>query len=339
LANIPETWEGILTTPEYGPADSSSKVVWRAVASLCAALVMTSAVPREPAAAPAASTPDTTAVERMSVAQAMLAAQRGEITLVDVRLDGQRALGHVSGDVHIPMAQLPGRASQLPVGKKWVFYCSCPAEETALEAARAVQRVGKPRVAVLVGGYDGWRLANGPVQVEAGRDEVFRVHEPPSGWGKTPVDTLRCRYTQDAKAAYRGTSSACITCVPAADARGFAGLSQRLDARGMRGVPLTLSAMVKSEKLERQAFLWIAAEDAQGRTMPITPPDGAPITGTTDWHAVQATGVVPADAVNVLVGISLVTSGRVWLDDVRLVADAPGRPGVRVVLQNHGFED
>ena len=40
-----------------------------------------------------------------------------------------------------------------------------------------------------------------------------------------------------------------------------------------------------------------------------------------------------------LVGLSLVTSGRVWMDDIRLVADAPGRPGVRVVLQNHGFEE
>lgn len=302
-------------------------------------LAMTSAAGREPSAAPMAPLADTAAVERMNVPQALLAAKRGEIVLVDVRLDGQRALGHVSGDVHVPIAQLQARASVLPAGKKWVFYCSCPAEESALEAARIVLREGKPRVAVLVGGFDGWRLANGAVQVDAEWEQVFHVDDPPSGWGKTPVDTSRCRYTRDVQAAYRGTASACISCLHAADARGFAGFSQRLDARGMRGVPLTLSAMVKSEKLEQRAFLWIAAEDAQGRTMPISPPDGAPITGTTDWHAVQAAGVVPNDAVNVLVGISLVTSGRVWMDDVRVVADAPGRPGVRVVLQNHGFEE
>ena len=194
-------------------------------------------------------------------------------------------------------------------------------------------------MAVLVGGYDAWRLANGPVQVDAGWESVFRVDDPPSGWGKTPVDTARCRYSRDAKAAHRGGASACITCLPVVDARGFAGFSQRIDARGMRGVPLTLSVMLRSEKLERHAFLWIAAEDAQGRTMPLTPPDGATVTGTKDWHAVQVAGVVPMDAVNVLVGVSLVTAGRLWIDDVRLVADPPGRPGVRVVLQNHGFEE
>jgi rhodanese-related sulfurtransferase len=300
---------------------------------------MTSAAVHEPAAAPAPSGADTVAIERVNVTQAQLAAKRGEIVLVDVRLAGQRSLGHITGDVHAPLAELPGRARALPAGKQWVFYCSCPAEEAALEAARLVLRSSKPRVAVLVGGYDAWRAANGPVQVDAGWEQVFRVDDPPSGWGKTPVDTARCRYARDERAAFRGSASACITCAPAADARGFAGLSQRIDARGMRGVPLTLSVMVKSEKLEQRAFLWIAAEDAQGRTMPISPPDASVVTGTTDWHALQASGVVPAEAVNVLVGLSLVTSGRVWMDDIRLVADAPGRPGVRVVLQNHGFEE
>jgi len=301
--------------------------------------LMTSAAVREPAAAPAPASADTVAIERVNVTQAQLAAKRGEIVLVDVRLGGQRSLGHITGDIHAPLAELPGRAAALPPAKKWVFYCSCPAEESALEAARLVLRSSQPRVAVLVGGYDAWRAANGAVQVDAGWEQVFRVDEPPSGWGKTPVDTLRCRYARDEKTAYRGSASACISCTPASDARGFAGLSQRIDARGMRGIPLTLSVMVKSEKLEQRAFLWIAAEDAQGRTMPISPPDAALVTGTTDWHAVQANGVVPAEAVNVLVGLSLVTSGRVWIDDIRLVADAPGRPGVRVVLQNHGFEE
>ena len=306
---------------------------------VCSVLVATSAAGAAPAAAPAASNPDTMSVERMSVPQALLASKRGEIVLVDVRLKGQRSLGHITGDVHVPMAELAARVTELPVGKKWVFYCSCAAEETSLEAARLVLRSSKPRVAVLVGGYDGWRLASGPVQVDAAWEQTFRVDDPPVGWGKTPVDTARCRYKQDRQTAQRGTASAFIECAPAAEARGFAGFSQRLDARGLRGATLTLSAMVKSEKLERNAFIWIAAEDAQGRAKPITPPDGAPITGTADWHAVQATGVVPADAVNVLVGLSLVTSGRVWMDDVRLVADGPARQGVRIVLQNHGFEE
>jgi rhodanese-related sulfurtransferase len=322
-----------------GPGERASRLARRWGCTAVALLVVTSAAWSAPVAAPAPAGKDTSAVERVSIAQAMLAVKRGEIVLVDVRLAGQRALGHVTGDVHIPLSQLAARAGELPNAKKWVFYCSCVAEETALEAARVVLRSGPQRVAVLVGGYDAWRSAGGAVQVDAGWEQVFRVDTPPSGWGKTPVDSARCRYTRDATNAYRGGASACITCVPAAEVRGFAGFSQKLDARPLRGLPLTFSAIVKTENLEQHAFVWIAVEDAQGRTLPLSPPDGAPITGTSDWHPVQAAGVVPRDAVHVLVGISLVTSGRVWVDDVRLVADAPGRPGMRAVLENHGFEE
>ena len=165
---------------------------------------------------------------------------------------------------------------------------------------------------MLVGGYDAWRAANGPIQVDAGWEQVFRVDDPPSGVGQDARWTrARCRYARDEKAAVPRRRE-CVHRVPhpLPMLAGSPVLSQRIDARGMRGVPLTLSVMVKSEKLEQRAFLWIAAEDAQGRTMPISPPDAAPVTGTTDWHAIQASGIVPAEAVNVLVGLSLVTSGR-----------------------------
>ena len=92
-----------------------------AVVAAWAALLLTSAAPPGTGAAPVPPTPDTAAVERMSVPQAMLAAKRGEVVLVDVRLDGQRALGHVTGDVHIPLTQLAARTGELPAGKKWLF--------------------------------------------------------------------------------------------------------------------------------------------------------------------------------------------------------------------------
>jgi hypothetical protein len=49
-----------------------------------------------------------------------------------------------------------------------------PAEESALEAARLVLRSNKAPRRRTGGGYDAWRAANGPIQVDAGWEQVFR---------------------------------------------------------------------------------------------------------------------------------------------------------------------
>lgn len=284
---------------------------------------------------------DTLPVPRLSVPQAMLAATRGEILLVDVRPTGQRALGHIRGDVHIPFEQLAARQAELSRSRRLVFYCSCPAEDLALDAARVLLDAGNPQVGALVGGYDDWRAANGPIQVDARWEDVFRVDESPVGWGKTPVDTTRCRYARDSEgAAARGNASARITCRPDTTARGFAGYTQRLDAFALRGRQVTLSAMVRTENAERAAYLWIGAEDAQGRVIGLTNPGADPIVGTQDWQYHAVSGVVPPIAVRLLIGVSLTASGRLWLDDVRLVApQGPGLPRIRPVIVNHDFEE
>jgi len=285
--------------------------------------------------------PDTLPVPRLSVPQALLAVTRGEVLLVDVRPAGQRALGHVQGDIFVPLDRLSGAAKSLPAGKKLVFYCSCGAEELALDAARIVLAAGPRPVAVLVGGYDGWHAAGGAVQVDATWEEIFRVDQPPQGWGKTPVDTLRCRYAVDDSAAAQGTASACITCRPDTSARGFAGFTQKLDARPLRGRPVTLTAMVRARDVAKPgAFIWIGAEDVQGRVMTLTRPDADPVAGTQDWRLLQVSGVVPPDAVKVLIGLSLVHSGRVWIDDVRFAApETADLPRLRLVVSNHSFEE
>src|SRR5262249_20209199 len=132
--------------------------------------------------------PDTAAVARIGAPQAILAATRGEVRLVDVRPAGQRALGHIKGDLHLPIDRLPARLGELPRDRKLLFYCSCHAEETALEAARLLIQAGGTRVAVLVGGYDAWRAAGGPTQADATWEEIFRPDLPPAGWGRVPVD-------------------------------------------------------------------------------------------------------------------------------------------------------
>jgi rhodanese-related sulfurtransferase len=308
-----------------------------AVRAVTALLTLAAAL----AAAPAAAVPaSATQVPRYSATEALLAARRGDILLVDVRPAGQRALGHVRDDVHVPIDQLATRLPGLPRDRRLVFYCACVAEELALEAAQAALQAGCAQVGVLVGGYDAWRTAGGPVQAEASWEEIFRVEDAPSGWGKTPVDSSRCRYARDTTVAYRGSASGRIGCVADSAARGLAGLSQRMDAGVLEDRAVTLSAMVKVEGVTGGAFLWVGAENSEGMTTVTSKAEQDPMRGTADWRLVQVSGVVPAGAVKALFGISLRGPGRVWIDDVRLVADPEaGLPRIRAVVENAGFEE
>jgi rhodanese-related sulfurtransferase len=307
------------------------------------ALTPRGALAARPAPTPSSPTPpDTLPIARMGIPQAMLATERGEIVLVDVRPAVLRALGHIRGDVSAPLDRVAAASRDLPRDRRLVFYCACPAEELALDAARTVLESRKDaRVAVLVGGYDGWRAAGGPIQMDASWEQAFHAADPPAaGWGKTPIDTLRCRYDVDSTTAARGRWSGRITCVPDTAAWGFAGFTQRLDADRLRGRRVTLSAMVRSQDVARAAFLWIGAEDADGRIIYRTPPDADPFVGTHDWRLSVISGDIPPNAAKVLIGISLLTSGRVWLDDVHLVApETLGLPRFRALVENGSFEE
>jgi hypothetical protein len=240
----------------------------------------------------------------------------------------------------MPIDQVAARQGELPRDRRLVFYCSCHGEELALDAARIVLAARPAQVAALVGGFDGWRAAGGPTNAEATWEETFHLTSSPVGWGKVPADTARCQYALDSKVAAVGKASGRIACRPDPAARGFAGYMQKLDAANLRGRELTLSARIRAEDIERGAFLWIGAEDATGRFLGMTRPDpDHMLTGTADWQLVLVQGTVPPEAAKVLIGISLVTSGRVWVDDVQLVAPAAGSlPRVRVPVQNASFE-
>jgi len=292
------------------------------------------------AGSPGPSDPDMATVARMDAAQAILSSRLGEIVLVDVRLPAQRALGHIKGDIGIPLDQLAARRAQLPPNKRIVFYCSCHAEELALDAAGVMIQAGNSSVAVLVGGYDAWRAAGGPTEVDATWEETFRVMAPPSGWGKTPIDSTRCRYSKDGKVAAKGSASGHITCRADSAARGFAGFTQKLDAKSLQGRAVTLSAMVRSQDVGRAAFLLIGAEDAAGRMIAVYRSDKDPIAGTQDWRSVEVAGAIPPAAVKIVIGISLVGSGQVWFDEVRLAApEDPEHPALDVAIVNPGFEE
>ena len=79
--------------------------------------------------------------------------------LVDVRQDWEWDAGHIEGAVHIPLEQLPGRASELDQDRPIVFQC-----RTGSRSSFATQ-------AFREAGYEAFNLAGGlEAWVEDGRE-------------------------------------------------------------------------------------------------------------------------------------------------------------------------
>jgi rhodanese-related sulfurtransferase len=95
-------------------------------------------------------------VPRLTAAELDPLLQKGEAIAVDVRGSVPYELGHIPGAVWLPLGLLQQRAGELPQDKLLVMYCTCKAEETSLEAAMMLTRLGFERVAALHGGYPAW---------------------------------------------------------------------------------------------------------------------------------------------------------------------------------------
>ncbi|WP_165986132.1 rhodanese-like domain-containing protein [Streptomyces sp. YIM 98790] len=88
--------------------------------------------------------------------------------LVDSRSAASWAQGRVPGAVHLPTADIPGRAGVLldpavPV----ITYCWGPACDGATRAALALARLGY-RVKEMIGGMEYWAREGFPVETDAG---------------------------------------------------------------------------------------------------------------------------------------------------------------------------
>lgn len=83
----------------------------------------------------------------------LLAGDQGPVT-VDVRNIGERQNGYVPGSLHIPLAELAGRADELPTDRPVVVYCAGGWRSSV--AASVLRRSGHPDVSDILGGYAGW---------------------------------------------------------------------------------------------------------------------------------------------------------------------------------------
>jgi len=90
---------------------------------------------------------------------AALAADPDRFHLIDVRDADDYAAAHVAGAVHIPLAALGKRASELPVGKTPVTICGKGGGRSA-EGADILKKLGHPGALWLESGTTGWRVQN-----------------------------------------------------------------------------------------------------------------------------------------------------------------------------------
>jgi len=103
-----------------------------------------------PAAADAASR---LTARQLAEAQAGIPA----LVVLDVRGPDERAAGYIAGSIHIPIAELPGRAGELDPARPVVAYCAGGYRSSI--AASLLRARGFADVSDLIGGYQGWDLS------------------------------------------------------------------------------------------------------------------------------------------------------------------------------------
>jgi rhodanese-related sulfurtransferase len=92
-------------------------------------------------------------------------AQAGDAQLVDVRTAPEHDAGHVAGDRHIPLDQVPGAVGALDGDRPVVFYCRV-GERSAL-AAEAFRASGWEAY-TMSGGLVSWTEKGLPLEPESG---------------------------------------------------------------------------------------------------------------------------------------------------------------------------
>lgn len=97
---------------------------------------------------------------------ATASASGNEIQIVDVREDDEWAAGRIDGALHIPLAQLPARLSELDGFPTLVTVCRAGGRSAQ---ANALLTAAGRNAEDLEGGMQAWAAANLPITTPDGR--------------------------------------------------------------------------------------------------------------------------------------------------------------------------
>lgn len=95
------------------------------------------------------------------LARITAAVEEPRAVVVDVRNIGEREAGHIPNSLHIPLAELRRRISEVPAGVPVVAYCAGGWRSSV--AASLLRRNGYADVSDLLGGFAAWRAMHEPV--------------------------------------------------------------------------------------------------------------------------------------------------------------------------------
>ncbi|CAG0936708.1 hypothetical protein TFLX_05593 [Thermoflexales bacterium] len=121
----------------------------------------------------------------------------------------------------------------------------------------------------------------------------------------------------DSEVVHTGKSSAYVKSVASAVPE-FGTFMTMVDAANYRGKRVRLAALVKAERVEGQARLWLRVDGPESAVLGFDNMQNRPIQGTHDWQKYEVVLDVPENSVDLAYGILVAGKGQVWLDDVRL---------------------
>ena len=108
-----------------------------------------------PTAAPSSSTSRLTATALRSRRDDV-----ADLCVLDIRNDGERALGAIDGTTHIPLAELPARVDELDLDRPIVVHCAGGYRSSI--AASWLRSQGARDVSDLLGGIAAWQATEQP---------------------------------------------------------------------------------------------------------------------------------------------------------------------------------
>ncbi len=89
-------------------------------------------------------------------------AKAGDVTVLDVRPDGEYLAGHIEGAINIPLGELARRLAEVPRGRQVVAYCRGPYCLLSFDAVRRLRAKGF-RARRLADGFPEWKAARRPI--------------------------------------------------------------------------------------------------------------------------------------------------------------------------------
>ncbi|MBW6475807.1 MAG: VTT domain-containing protein [Chromatiales bacterium] len=87
-----------------------------------------------------------------------------ETLLLDVRDEAEYQAGHISGAIHIPLAELPTRMAELEEWRERPIAVICRTDRRSAEAVQQLLRQGYTRPLLVSEGMQGWEQASLPVE-------------------------------------------------------------------------------------------------------------------------------------------------------------------------------